>query len=372
MSQRGMATLRRNTFEPRRKMSSRALLSRLLRANCVAMANKQIQTKALIYSAPHVLAIETAEVSPPKAGELLVRTTWSGVSRGTEGLVFRNEVPKTEFDRMRAPHQRGDFPYPVVYGYAAVGDVIEIGEGVCEDWRFRRVFSLRPHQQLFTTSCADVIALPDAIPSRRAVLAANLETALNGLWDAAAGPGDRIAVVGVGGVGGLAATLASALPGVDLLLVDIDPRRAALADALGAAFATPDAAPDDFGADVVFHASASEGGLETALALAGQEARVVELSWYGAVRPAASFGAAFHARRLQLISSQVGQISPTRRPRWSYARRLGKAAALLADPRYDALITEVCAFDDAPSRAADWFSKGPDAHGMIAIQYPSG
>jgi threonine dehydrogenase-like Zn-dependent dehydrogenase len=195
------------------------------------------------------------------------------------------------------------------------------------------------------------------VPARRAVLAANRETALNAHWDAGSGPGDRIVVVGGGVLGLLVAWLAARIPGAEVTLVDIDPGRAALARHLGFAFALPDGAPGD--ADLVFHASASGPGLTTAIKAAGFEAKIVELSWYGEGEVSAPLGGAFHARRLQLISSQVGQIEPSRRPRWDYARRSLTAMALLSDERLDTLITREIAFADAATEipavlAADW------------------
>src|SRR5262249_11811808 len=210
--------------------------------------------------------------------------------------------------------------------------------------------------------------LPADVPASRGVLAANMETALNALWDAAPGPADRIAVVGAGVVGCLCAWLAARLPGADVTLIDIDKRRAAVAAVLGAAFALPDGAPED--CDLVIHASASPGGLATALRLAGHEATVLELSWYGAGDVAVSLGGAFHSRRLRLISSQVGQVSASHRPRWSHSRRLAAALGLLADPALDALIAPAVDFHDLPA-ALPRILTGPDGVLCQLIRYPA-
>lgn len=272
-----------------------------------------------------------------------VKTKWSGISRGTERLVFEGRIPPSEYNRMRAPHQRGDFPFPVTYGYSAVGEVIEGSP----DLLGKPVFCLFPHQDVFDVARTDVTVLPPDLPPRRATLAANMETALNAVWDGGAGPGDRIAVVGGGIVGSLIAGLVGSIPGTDVTLVDVDQARAALADHINVRFSAPDNAPCD--CDVVFHTSSSGSGAVTALNCGGLEARIIEVSWFGDTAPALPLGGAFHARRLEYRSSQVGQVAPTRRARWNYARRLAKALDLLRDKKYDALITGEVAFADLPA-----------------------
>ncbi|KAA2242378.1 zinc-dependent alcohol dehydrogenase [Salinarimonas soli] len=265
---------------------------------------------------------------------------WTGVSRGTERLVFNGLVSGPERERMRAPLQEGEFPFPVKYGYCAVG-IVEAGP---PELLRRTVFCLHPHQERFNAPVTMLAPVPKGVPARRAVLAANMETALNALWDAGAGPGDRIAIVGAGVVGLLVAALAAGMPGAEVTVVDVDPAREAVARALGCDFRPPAEAPG--GADLVVHASASAAGLALALACAGTEATVLEMSWYGSEAVATPLGLAFHSERLRLVSSQVGRVSPSRRIRWSHGRRLAKALALLADPRLDALITEEVPFAD--------------------------
>ncbi|WP_244607240.1 zinc-binding alcohol dehydrogenase [Bosea sp. CS1GBMeth4] len=310
----------------------------------------RVQAKALWYAAPRECVLNAEELAGPGPGECRVRTLWSGVSRGTERLVFEGRVPESEYERMRAPLQQGAFPYPVKYGYCAVGTV-EAGPA---DLLGRTVFCLHPHQDRFVVPAERVTPVPESVPARRAVLAANMETALNAHWDAGSGPADRIVVVGGGVLGLLTAFIAGKLPGAEVILVDLDRSRAGLAEALGCRFALPADCPRD--ADLVFHASASAAGLATAIGAAGLEARIVELSWYGAGDVAVALGGAFHARRLQLVSSQVGQVSPSRRARFGYARRMQAALALLADERLDALITDEIAFSDAPARLPALFA----------------
>ena len=308
--------------------------------------------EALWYSAPGQAYIRQEALAPPGADEVRVRALFGAVSRGTEALVFSGRVPVSEFERMRAPFMSGDFPFPVKYGYATVGRI----ESGAEALRGRTVFTLHPHQDFFNIPANAAIVLPENLPPQRAVLAANMETALNAVWDAAPGPADRIAIVGAGVVGSLVAYLCGRLPGAEVTLVDIDPARAELAKTLGAGFATPEAAKGD--CDLVVHASGNMAGLGTALALAGDEATVLEMSWYGDRPVTALLGGAFHSRRLRLISSQVGQIAPSHRPRWSYGRRLAAALTLLADARLDALLAPPVLFADLAQRLPDILDAG--------------
>jgi threonine dehydrogenase-like Zn-dependent dehydrogenase len=293
----------------------------------------------------------------------VVRTLWSGLSRGTERLVFRGGVPASEYERMRAPMQAGDFPFPVKYGYCAVG-LVEEGP---PEWIGLNVFALHPHQTLFAAPMRQLAEAPPRIPARRVTLAANMETALNALWDSGAGPGDKIVIVGGGLIGLLIAYLAARLPGADVIVVDIESSRAPIAEAFGARF-TPVGEASGAGigeADVVFHASATAAGLATALQLGGLEATIVELSWYGDQFVSAPLGQAFHSRRLKLISSQVGQVSATRRARWTHSRRIAKAIELLDDTRLDLLITHEVAFEDLPQALPDLLA--PGASGLATV-----
>jgi threonine dehydrogenase-like Zn-dependent dehydrogenase len=300
--------------------------------------------EALWYSAPGMADIRPETLAPPAADEVRVRALFGAVSRGTEALVLAGRVPASEYERMRAPFMAGHFPFPVKYGYATVGRIEGGAEALCG----RTVFTLHPHQNFFNIPASAAVVLPDNLPPQRAVLAANMETALNAVWDAAPGPADRITVVGAGVVGSLVAYLCGRFPGTEVTLVDINPARAELAQALGVGFAGPESAKGD--CDLVVHASGNPGGLITALALAGEEATVLEMSWYGDAPVTAPLGGAFHSRRLRLISSQVGQIAPSHRPRWSHVRRLAAALALLTDARLDALLAPPVLFGDLAQR----------------------
>lgn len=307
--------------------------------------------QALWYSGPGKAEIRTETLPSLGPEELRVRAAWGALSRGTETLIFAGRVPRSEFARMRGPFMAGDFPFPVKYGYAVVG-TIESGSA---ELIGRNVFVLHPHQTLLNVPCTAVSLLPDEIPPRRAVLTANMETALNAVWDGAPGPADRIAIIGAGVIGTLVAFLCARIPGVEVTLVDVVPARAGIARALGVAFAAPDNAPAE--CDCVFHASGSAAGLATAIGCAGDEATIVELSWYGAGSVAVPLGAAFHSRRLRLVSSQVAQVSGSRRPRWTTRRRLAAAIHLLHDDRLDALIAPPLEFCELPARLPEIFGE---------------
>jgi NADPH:quinone reductase-like Zn-dependent oxidoreductase len=337
---------------------------RLFRRITISKNVTKMQGKALWYVAPGRAELREETVAAPKPGEVQVRSLFGAISRGTERLIHAGRVPASEYERMRAPLMAGTFPFPVKYGYATVGRV-EAGDA---ELRRRIVFSLYPHQSVFTLSAEAVFAVPEHVSPRRAVLAANMETALNAVWDGAPGPADRIAVVGGGLVGLLVAYLCARLPAAEVTVVDIASARANLAHGIGARFATPDAAPGD--CDLVFHASGTATGLATALRVAGEESSIVELSWYGSGDVASPLGEAFHSRRLRLLSSQVGRVAPSHRPRWTPRRRLMAALALLEEPVLDILLGPSIAFDDLPAKLPSIL--GYDSEGMCPlIRYPA-
>jgi threonine dehydrogenase-like Zn-dependent dehydrogenase len=272
----------------------------------------------------------------------MVRTLRSGVSRGTETLVFRGAVPPSQHRTMRAPFQEGDFPGPVKYGYLNVGTVEEGPAHL----RGRTVFCLYPHQTAYVVPARSVTVVPEDVPPSRAVLAGTVETAVNALWDAAPLIGDRVAVVGAGMVGCCVARLLSRFPAIQVTLVDVDAGRGETASALGVGFALPaDAAA---GCDLVVHTSATSAGLQRSLDLLAPEGTVIDLSWYGEGEVRLSLGGAFHSGRLAIRASQVGTVSPARSGRRTTADRLTLALELLRDPAFDVLITGQSPFGELP------------------------
>ena len=305
-------------------------------------------SRALVYEAPYSASIRNVEteISIEDDGakaKLCIQCLYSGLSRGTERLVFEGRLPESEWERMKAPFQYGDFPFPVRYGYASVGKV-EFGPDALIG---RTVFVLHPHQTRFVIPADMAIPVPDTIPPRRAILSANMETALNALWDSGAEAGQTVTVIGAGLIGILIAYLATRLKSAHVTLIDINPQRADIAERLGIKFRLPGEA--ETGQQTVFHTSASQAGLRLALEIAAFEARIVEVSWFGDKEIALPLGGAFHSQRLRIISSQVGHVAAPMRAQISHKERLARAVALLDDAAIDSLITEEVAFDDLPS-----------------------
>lgn len=307
---------------------------------------KQHEAQAFWVTKPGIGEICSHTLPAPGAGQVRIRTLYSGISRGTENLVFQGGVPVNQYQRMRAPFQEGDFPAPVKYGYSSVG-IVETG---CEALLGRPVFCLYPHQNIYVVPADAIVPIPATVPPARAILAANMETAINGLWDATPRLGDRIVVIGAGTVGCLVAYLAGRLPGCQVQLVDMDAGKAAVAAALGVVFSTPDDLRGE--ADLVVHASGNPAGLVTALNGAASDAMVLEMSWFGDRQVSLPLGEAFHSKRLLLRSSQVGQVALGQRHRWTYQRRLELALSLLSDPVLDVLISGESPFLELPRTMA--------------------
>lgn len=316
-----------------------------------------VTAQALWYVGPGRAEIRDETLGPVAPGAVRVRALHGAISRGTESLVAAGRVPSSEYRRMRAPFMAGDFPFPVKYGYATVG-TLESGQ---------TVFALHPHQTVFDLPAGAAVPVPANVPAVRAVLAANMETALNAVWDAGDDAFGKVAVVGAGVVGALTGFLCRTLASADVTLVDINLARARVAEALGLSFALPARAPTDCG--LVFHASASSAGLATALGLARDEATIIELSWYGDTPVLVPLGGAFHSRRLKLVASQVGTVAPSHRREWTHRRRLEHAIGLLADDRLDALLEPAIAFSDLPSRLPAVLASGSATLCQV-IDYP--
>ena len=322
--------------------------------------------EAIFYTGPE--RAETREVPLPPLGPgwVEVRATHGALSRGTERLVFEGRVPESERERMRAPWQEGAFPFPVKYGYATVGEVVAAGSEAGALFG-RSVFALHPHQTRFRLPAEAVRPLPEGVPPERAVLAANAETALNAIWDAELAPGSRVAVIGAGLVGALVAGLLSAHPDLCVTLADVLAPRCSIAREFNLTFSHPTELADDHVA--AFHCSATAAGLAAALDCLAFEGRVIELSWYGDAAVPVPLGGAFHARRLRILSSQVGHVAPSRRASTTRAERLAAALAALADPRFDALITQEVAFHALPEALPRLLA--PGAPGIATrIRYP--
>lgn len=324
---------------------------------------QMVVARALWYVKPGVADLRTERLALPQPGEVRIKTLFSGISRGTERLVLKGRVPQSEWPRMRAPLQAGDFPFPVKYGYSATGHVIAGPKALVG----QTVFCLHPHQDYFHAPEAMVIPLPDGLPAKRATLAANMETALNAHWDAGTGPGDSVLVIGAGIVGLLTAYLARRMAGTRVTICDADPGKATIAEALGLTFKLPHEVPASN--RLVFHTSGSAAGLQSAIEAAGFEGRIIEMSWYGDAPVSVNLGGAFHSRRLQIISSQVGHVAPSRRGTTTHKDRLALALSMLDDPALDALVTEEIPFERCPLELPAVLS-GPATRLPPVIRYP--
>lgn len=300
------------------------------------MSDRDFSARALWIEEPGRVIIKDQPLPPLKPGHLVVKTLFSGISRGTERVIFAGDVPESERASMRAPFQEGDVPGPLKYGYCNVGRV-EAGEPALEG---QTVFCLYPHQSRYMVPRQAIVPLPAGLPPKRALLAANMETAINALWDSGMTVGTRAVVIGAGVVGLLVAHLARLIPGTTVVTLDKNPARLEICRQME--LRRTDRA--SFTPDIVFDASASADGLQAAIDMAGMETRIVELSWFGNEPVTLNLGGAFHSKRLTISASQVGQISPSKRPRWSHRQRIGLAVSMLADDRLDHLISNTTPF----------------------------
>lgn len=317
-------------------------------------------SRALWITEPGRVELRSEAMPTPAGGERRARALVSGISRGTESLVLAGRVPASQHQTMRAPAMRGEFPFPVNYGYAWVGQF--------EDAPHERVFALAPHREHQCLGPEQYVRVPATLDDHEASLAANMETALNALWDAELDEGDRVTVIGAGVVGSLVALACMLVgpDGVDLELVDLDPEARTRALALGCTFATPDAAASK--RTVIFNASGSGLALRRALELADFEGRVVEMSWFGDDDVSLPLGAHFHSQRLRIVCSQVGHVAPAQRAHHTHRQRLQAAIELLADakagPLRAQLLGDRLPIDAAPQRYAELIER-PGLHHCI-------
>lgn len=313
---------------------------------------------ALFYERAGVGFLKNCKLPTFDNQSVRIKTLYSGISRGTESLVFNGLIPKSEWPTMRCPHQAGDFSFPLSYGYSVVGKVIKVGSEITKLFPGDTVFVLHPHQEQIVAHGEMVRLVPKNVPSRRAVLAANMETALNGIWDGGIKAHQSVSVIGGGVVGLLTAYLANKTTDAIVTLIDINPAKREIAERLGLIFAMPDEAPVE--QDVIFNTSSSEAGLQCGLDHLAFEGRLVEMSWYGSKPVNLSLGGRFHSNRLQIISSQVGHISPAKRETHGYADRMSEAMQWLADPVLDHLLEPEIAFKALPDQLPRIFAGDSD------------
>lgn len=312
-------------------------------------------SRALWYAETGQAVLRPIVTGEVQEGEVRVKSAYGAISKGTESLVFHGQVPEREYARMRAPFQEGNFPYPVKYGYATVGTIVEGPETMCG----KTVFCLYPHQNEFVVPVSAVTQVPPEVPASRAVLAANMETAVNAVWDADLSEGSTISVIGAGVVGLLIGYVARLIADCPVEIIDIDQNKADAAAALGLDFAHPDQASIDRA--VVFHASATSAGLTSALRACCFEGKVIEVSWFGDKHVSVPLGEDFHSRRLTIVSSQVGSVARPKREFTSHSDRLAFALSLLDNPALDVLFNHDISFASLPAALPPLFAAGSQA-----------
>ncbi len=301
-----------------------------------------VTARALWHNSPFDSTLRREVLADSKDGELLLRSMFSLVSQGTERLVACGAVPESLYGSMRVPYMGGNFSFPVKYGYALVGEVLNQGH----PWQGRAVFVMHPHQDYCVVAQRDCFCLPANVSPRSAVLAANLETAVTALWDARPLLGERVLVVGFGLLGALTALLLKRFPGLDLWISEPNSYRKDLAKKMGFHLWEGQHVGEF---DLCVHSSATEDGLQMALDVLGREGRVLELSWYGNKRSALSLGEAFHHKRLRIISSQVAHLPSDMQARWGYARRKELVFKLLHSSDWRLLPDAELGLEDLPS-----------------------
>lgn len=293
----------------------------------------------LRFLSPQRVEVCQEEIPRLEAGQVLVQTRLSAISAGTEMLIYRGEFPPGMALDASLPALQGEFRYPLTYGYACVGEVVEVGAEVEGTWRGRWVFAFQPHASHFVAAPETLLPLPEGLPLERACFLPNLETAINLVQDAAPLLGERVLLFGQGMVGLLTAALLARFPLAALVTVDRFPLRRQASLRLGASVALDPADPHfqaevrpwlPAGADLTLELSGSPDALNDALALTGFSGRVVLGSWYGTKPMALQLGGEFHRRRIRLLASQVSTIAPELSGRWDKGRRFALAWDWLA------------------------------------------
>ncbi|MEN0004557.1 MAG: zinc-binding alcohol dehydrogenase [Bacteroidota bacterium] len=304
------------------------------------MAHQSTHSNALWHLSSSTSSLLSSAIPAPKEGQCLVKSEFSLISLGTERLVASGAVPVDLHQNMRVPYMEGSFELPVKYGYSLVGQVVTQGYPLSG----KKVHLMHPHQSYCIVEAEALTLIPEKVPIRRAVLASNLETAVNAVWDSQVQIGDRVLVVGFGMIGALTALLLQQIAGVEVYIAERLPQRRALAQQLDFQLLAEET---DF--DITFHTSSSSSGLQMAIDRLGYEGTSVELSWYGTKEVSMQLGASFHQQRKRLIASQVGQVPGSKQNRWDYRRRKQLVFQLLQQEKFDQLLTHEISLSEAPA-----------------------
>ena len=318
------------------------------------------------------------EVGIPQANEILVETLYTGISHGTEMLVYRGEVaPGLELDPSLKTF-KGCFGFPIKYGYSNVGRIIELGSRVSGLRKGDIVFAHNPHETIYTISENQAMKLPEAVLPSWGIFIASVETAINCVWDANIHLGESVVIFGQGIIGLLITQLMRISGAGRIFTVDKLEKRRNISQKLGADFAfDPNKAnlpsvitelTDGIGADVIIEASGSPDALDSALKLAAFQGTVVVVSWYGTKPVTLNLGEDFHRERVKIKSSQVSFVDPSLTPRWNIGRRMALALKILPQLNLKELISHIYPFEEAPS-AYDKIDKNPEEVLQVILRY---
>jgi len=313
---------------------------------------KTFETESFWINKKNNSCIKKHIIDAPGKSEALIKTIYSGISYGTEKIVYTGDVPKSQRELMRCPYQMGDFGSDVKYGYINVGKVVKGSP----KYNNKYVYTLFPHQTVYVLSEADLILIPKSIPLQRCLLTANMETAINGMWDTLPSCGDKVLIIGAGIVGFLMAYVLKSIIGIEVLLIDIEKSKKQLAEKFNFNFKT--SIPKDYQANIIYECSGNSSIINTLSSHIKDEATICVLSWYGNSISKINFGKEFLSKRVKFIFSQVSKVSHNRSKYWNNYSRRELAIKLLNDNKLDYLIEkDYINFYDLPK-----FFSGIDKH----------
>jgi 2-desacetyl-2-hydroxyethyl bacteriochlorophyllide A dehydrogenase len=338
--------------------------------------------QALYFLGPAQVEVRQEPLPDPGPEQVLVQTLFSGISPGTEMLIYRDEFPAEVTLDATIASLAGTFRYPLKYGYAAVGRVVEAGSRVPGGWTGRLVFAFQPHESHFLATPEELLPVPEGISPEIATMLPNMETATVFMLDGAPLLGEQVVVFGQGIVGLLLTALLGKMPLSNLVTLDLFPRRRLISESLGAHASLDPAAPQTLaslqsslasgqwyaGADLVYEVSGHPAALDQAIAVTGYHGRVVIGSWYGRKMVKLNLGGAFHRSRIRLISSQVSSIAPELTGRWSKSRLLETAWQMLQEIQPTYVITHTFKLAEAAA-AYELLDKHPGEAVQVVFTY---
>ena len=293
----------------------------------------------LWFCEPYKVEVRSCQPLAIPAGQVRVRALCSAISAGTEMLVYRGQLPSELALDVSIAQMQKNPEYPLQYGYASVGIVEAIGQGVEKSWLGKRVFSFAPHASHFNSESDALIELPDGIAAEDAVFLANMETAVNLVQDGRPMIGERVAVLGQGIVGLLLTAVLARFPLAELLAIEGIAERRELAKSLGASNACSPLRLDSAWADLIYEVSGVPEALNSAIDLAVFDSRIIIGSWYGKKSTAIDLGGKAHRNRISICTSQVSSLAPELSGRWNKERRFDVAWQMLQTIKPSRLIS---------------------------------